>query len=205
MPLQHIPRRPRTAGADAGHHASRAHGSGPDADLDDVRACGDQISGSLCGDHVACNQRDAEIERLEGGERIDHSLLVTVSRVHDDHVCTGVDECLGLGAHVTVHTDRRSDPECATLVDCGVVDAGTNRAGAGEDAGKSPVFVDDDRQRIMLGFEQFEDLTRCGGDRGRDEVGDRDGTEASEPIDIRAAASVTTPRGLPSSTTTTAP
>ena len=40
----------------------------------------------------------------------------------------------------------------------------------------------------MLGFEQFEDLTRCGGDRGRDEVGDRDGTEASEPIDIRAGS-----------------
>ena len=72
--------------ADGGHHARGAHGAGSDADLDDVRARGDQVARALGGDHVARDDRHLRVERADGAERVEHLALVPVRGVDDEHV-----------------------------------------------------------------------------------------------------------------------
>ena len=70
----------------------------------------------------------------------------------------------------------------AARVDGGRVDAGADRAGAGQHAGQRAVGFGHHRHVDRRVFEQVEDLARIGADRRGDEVGDRDVAHPGEAV-----------------------
>ena len=99
--------------ADAGHHAGRAHGAGPDADLDDVGARLDQVAYAVGRDHVARDDRNAGGERADRSQGLEHLVLVAVRGVEDQHVGAGLDQGRRLGGDVAVDADRSGDAQPA--------------------------------------------------------------------------------------------
>ena len=82
----------------------------------------------------------------DGGQRLEHPVLVAVRGVDDEAVGAGVEQLPGLVRDVAVDADRGGDPQAAVGVDGGVVERGAQRAGAGEHADQPPVAVDDRRR-----------------------------------------------------------
>src|SRR5690606_12168542 len=113
-------------------------------DLGDVGPGGEEVAGAVGGDDVAGCDRDAStgaaLVRVTGGDdqrqRLEHLLLVTVRGVDHDHVDTGGQQRVGLGAHVAVDADGCAHREPTVRVDGGRVDRGAQRPGASDDTGE---------------------------------------------------------------------
>ena len=97
--------------SDPGHHPGGAHRAGPDADLDDVRARRGQVAHAFRGDDVARGHRHVRARhRADGGQRVEHLVLVAVRGVDDQHVHARVEQRLRLDRDVAV--DRRWPRRC---------------------------------------------------------------------------------------------
>ena len=96
---------------------------------------------------------------------------MAVRGVDHQQVDAGLGERAGLGADVAVDADGGGDAQPALVVDGGGVDAGPDRAGAGQHACQRAVGVGQHRHVDRRVFEQVEHLARVGA-RGRgDEIG----------------------------------
>ncbi len=135
--------------ADGGHHARRAHRAGADADLQDVRARRDEVADGLLGDDVPRDDRQAETQLLDGADRADHAVLVTVRRVDDEHVDARCGERLRLAGHVAVDADRRGDAEPAVRIQRRRVDGGAEGAALRQRSDDTAVV--EDRREVDAG------------------------------------------------------
>src|SRR5690349_4000746 len=101
--------------ADARDDPGRADRAGAHAHLDPVGARLDQGLGPGVRRDVAAH----DVRRgvlLEPGDHLEHRALVSVRRVHDDHVDAGLDQGPGPLVRVVADTDRGGDPEPALAV-----------------------------------------------------------------------------------------
>ena len=105
--------------AGAGYDPGGADRSGPDADLDAVRARADEVLGRLGGRDVARDQVEIGILFLDPLDRVDHALGMAVRRVHDNDVHAGLEQ-FGNPFGIIAHADRCADPQPAQLVLAGI-------------------------------------------------------------------------------------
>jgi hypothetical protein len=103
-------------------------------------------------------------------------------RVDGDQVDAGLDQPARLGADFAVDPDRGGDAQPALRVDRGGVDAGPDRAGAGQHAGQLTGRIGQHRHIDRGVFEQVEDLVRVGAGRCGDEIVDGDVADPGEPV-----------------------
>ena len=129
-------------------------------------------------------------------ERVEHLLLVAVSGVDDQHVGAGVDQCLAPSRHIAVDADRGGDPQPARVVHRGGVDAGADRAGAGQDTGQRAVGVRSAPPASTWACSSRSKTCRgVGAHRRGDEVGTATSRSRANRSTSAQAASVTTPIG----------
>ena len=142
--------------------------------------------------------------RADGGQRLEHPLLVAVRGVDDEAVDAHRQQPLGLAGDVAVDADRGGDPQPTEVVQRGRVDRRPQRTGAGQDADQLPVVVDRRREPVAGRGEHVERLARLHRVLEGDHVGRHHVADLGEAVDAGQSASVMTPTGRPSSSTTAA-
>ncbi len=168
--------------SDAGHHPRGAHRARADADLDDVRARGGEVAHALRGDDVARGHRHVGTGHgADGGQRVEHLVLVAVRGVDDQHVHARVEQGLRLHGDVTVDPDGGGGAQPARRVEGGVVDPRTQSTKRGEQPGEPAVGVETERRAASA--ERLEDVAGWGVDGQRDGVRVEDVREPGEPVD----------------------
>ena len=106
--------------ADAGDHARRADGAGPDADLDAIGAGVDQRPGAVGGGDVAADHLDIVGKLLDLFHRLQDGGRMAVRGVDDDDVDASIEQRLGPGDAVVADAGGRGDPEASLFVLAGV-------------------------------------------------------------------------------------
>ena len=168
--------------ADAGHHPGGAHRARADTDLDDVRACLDEVVHSLGCHHVAGHDRDLGVDGPDGSQRFQHPLLVTVGGVDDQAVHPHRQQLACLARDVTVDADRGGDPQASVAVQGGLVDGGAQRAGAGQDADEVAVVVHGGSEPVPGMGEYVERLAWLHRVLHRGHVGGHRVADLGEPV-----------------------
>jgi hypothetical protein len=166
---------------DPGHHPGRAHGAGPDPDLDDVGAGLDEIAHAFGGDDIAGDDRHLDARGPHGPQRIDHPFLVAVGGVQHEHVDAGLDEPAGPRGDVAVDPGGGRHPQPAARVQRRPVERGPQRAAPGQQPDQPPVGVDRRGQPVVHLAEPFE-----GGRRGHP-LRDRHDLPRHDPGDLGEA------------------
>ena len=164
---------------------------------------------ALGGDDVARDDRHLRVERADRPQRRRSSAPGGRARCRRPaRRRPASSSAFGLGRDVAVDADRGGDPQPAVGVERPGVERGAQRAAAGEDADQPAVGVDHRGERgARPSCEPVERRPRgvdAGRQRraGRGDMTSRSWVKRSTPAQ---SASVTTPTGRPSSTTTTAP
>ena len=166
---------------DPGHHPRGAHRARPDADLHDVRARRGEVAHPLGGDDVARGHRHVRPgHRADGGQRVEHLVLVAVRGVDDQHVHPGGEQRLRLDGHVPVDPDGGRGAKPPRRVERGRVDPRAQRAERGEQACEPAVGVQPER-----GAPPAQRLEHVAGrcvERQRDDGGIEHVGEPREPV-----------------------
>ncbi|MPN01720.1 hypothetical protein SDC9_148931 [bioreactor metagenome] len=158
--LQH---RAELRAAHPGLHPGRAHGTRADADLQHVRPGGDQIEDAGGGDDVAGDDRDADAgtvrdlvtDGADGGQRLQHPVLVAVRSVDDEDVGLRGEQGAGAALDVAADADRGADHQASPGICGGLVDRGPDGALAGHDA-EDVVAIGDHRHIQVVALEGLE-------------------------------------------------
>ncbi len=168
--------------AHPGHHPRRAHGTGTDTDLDDVGSGLHQVGDAVGRRHVTGRDGHLGVDPAYGTQRVDHAFLVPMGGVDHQDVDARVEQRLRLGCHVSADTDRRRDPQPPLGVGGRHVQAGPERALAGQHADDATITVHDRGQPVSAAMQPVERLLGADAVRQREQICRHDTSHLGEPV-----------------------
>jgi hypothetical protein len=150
---------------DACHHPRGAHGTGSNSHLDDICTRAHEIVDPIGGHHVARDQRHTTSTHVslpvphfpDRLQRLEHSILMTVCRVDDQHVNSGVEQCLCSGGDIAVDSERGANHEPTFCVHRWAIQRRTQRMLPGHDAQQLPILDQEGCLEVPMG-QLVEDL-----------------------------------------------